>query len=225
MTPALRAGRAADEPSVAAPTQALRLPSLWQVARRACPQVVEGALIPFGLFLGTMTLAGTGAAMAVGLSWSGAAVVRRIIRSRRVPTIILVGAAMLVVRAVIALTTGSPFLYFLQPTLGAGALAAAFVGSVLVGRPLARRFAADLALLPRHVLHDPILHRFFQQVSIMWAAIVLANAMFAFWLLSTQSTTVFLVTQTIGSIGIIAAAIVASTLWFGTSASKVLASS
>jgi hypothetical protein len=203
----------------------LALPSLWQVGRRAAPQILEGALIPFGLFLGTMTIAGTGAAMGVGLGWSAIAIVRRTVRSRRVPTIILVGAAMLIVRAVIALTTGSPFLYFLQPTLGAGVLASGFLFSVVLGRPLARRFAADLGLLPFHIFHEPVLHRFFQRVSLMWAAVVLANAAFAFWLLVTQSTTVFLVAQTIGSIVIIATAIVASTLWFGHSASKVLAPS
>lgn len=59
----------------------------------------------------------------------------------------------------------------------------------------------------------------------MWAVVVLANAAYAFWLLVTQSTTVFLVAQTIGSIGIIVAALVASVLWFSRSASKVLAPS
>lgn len=203
----------------------LAMPSLRQVGRRAVPQIIEGALIPFGLFFGTMTLAGTGVAMGVGLSWSAIAIVRRIVRSRRVPTIILVGAVMLIVKAVLAVATASTFLYFLQPTLGAGVLASAFLFSVVLGRPLARRFATDLRLLPNHVFHDPILHRFFQQVSLLWAAVVLANAAYAFWLLVTQSTTVFLVAQTMGSIGIIAAALVASVLWFGRSASKVLAPS
>jgi intracellular septation protein A len=201
----------------------LVLPSLWQIARRVAPQVVEGALIPLGLFLIAMRTVGIGAAMAVGLSWSALAVVRRAVRSRRIPTMILVGGAMLGVKAVLLLATGSAFLYFLQPMLGAAVLAAAFVFSVVRGQPLARRFAADLGLLPGHVFHDPILHGFFQRISLMWAAVVLANAAFGFWLLSTQSTAVFLATRTVGSVAIIATAAIASTRWFGRSAAQVLA--
>ena len=161
-----------------------------------------------------MNIAGTTAAMGVGLGWSTVAIVRRVVRSRRVPTIIWIGAAMLAIKVAIVVATASTFLYFLQPTLGAGALASAFLGSVLLGRPLARRFAGDLCSLPRHIVHDPVLHQFFQRVSIMWAGVVLVNAALAFWLLVTQSTTVFLLAQTMGAIALIAGAIVASTLWF-----------
>jgi len=79
-------------------------------------------------------------------------------------------------------------------------VAGAFLVSVMVGRPLARRFAGDLCSLPRGLFHDPDLHRFFQRVSLMWAAVVLVNAGLAFWLLVTQTTTVYLVTQTMLSI-------------------------
>jgi hypothetical protein len=201
----------------------LALPSLWQIGLRFAPQFIEGALVPFGLFLVVEAIAGTGVAMAVGLSWSAIAIARRTVRSRRIPTMILVGAAMLGVRAVIAATTGSVFLYFLQPMLGAGVLATAFMWSVVRGQPLARRFASDLALLPSHVFHDPVFHDFFQRVSLMWAIVVLANAGFGFWMLVTQSTTVFLAARLICSIAVIAAAMVASTLWFMRSATKVLA--
>ena len=50
-----------------------------------------------------------------------------------------------------ALAFHSAFLYLLTPTVNAFALAAVFLGSVLIRRPLTERFARDFVGLPKDV--------------------------------------------------------------------------
>jgi hypothetical protein len=193
------------------------LPSLAQVARRAVPQVVDGALLPLTLFLVMDALAGLGMAMAAGLSWSGFAIMRRVARSRRVPAMVILGTVMLLVRSTLALTTGSAFLYFLQPTIGTAVVGLAFLCSVPAGRPLARRFAGDFLTLPSDLLRAPYVHRFFMRNSMMWAVVGLFNAAAAYCLLITLATATFAVTQTMLSILVTVLAVGASILWFRSS--------
>ena len=138
------------------------------------PQAIEGAIVPAALFLLFDHLAGTGAAIAAALAWSFVAIARRVARGRRVPGMVILSAVTLIGRSVLSLATGSTFLYFLQPALGAVCLAGAFLGSVVVGRPLAHRFAADFCELPGDMLSDLRVRSFFQRVSIMWGVAGLA---------------------------------------------------
>ena len=156
--------------------ESVALPSLRQVARRAVPQIVDGALLPLSLFLVVYQLAGLIPAMVAGLGWSGFAISRRIARSRRIPSIVILGAGMLVVRSTLVATTGSAFLYFLQPTIGTAVVALAFLLSVIAGRPLSRRFAGDFITLPGHLFREAHVHDFFVRNSMMWALIGVFNS-------------------------------------------------
>jgi intracellular septation protein A len=190
------------------------LPSLTLLGRRGIAQAAEGAVVPSALFLVANGIAGITVAIVVGFAWSGAAIVRRVARSRRVPGMVIVGALTLVVRSAVGLATGSALLYLSQPVIAAAVIALAFLVSVGVGRPLAQRFAGDFCTLPGHVLSDARTRACFSRVSLMWAGVGLANAMLMFWLLMSQGTTTYVVAQTSLSIGVTAACIAASLLWF-----------
>ena len=126
----------------------------------------------------------------------------------------ILGMAMLLVRSALALTTGSAFLYFLQPTIGTAVVGLAFLCSVAAGRPLSRRFAGDFVTLPSELFLAPDIHRFFIRNSMMWAAVGLLNAAIAYSLLITLATTTFAVTQTLWSIVVTVLAVGISMLWF-----------
>jgi intracellular septation protein A len=190
------------------------LPSMRELGGRALPQAIEGGIIPAALFLLANDLAGISAAILVGFAWSGTAIMRRVARSRRVPGMVIVGALTLVTRSAVGLATGSTLLYLSQPAIAAAVIAAAFLVSVSVGQPLAQRFAADFCPLPRHVLTDSRVREFFSRVSLMWAAVGFANALVMLWLLMSQGTTTYVVAQTMLSIGVTVACVVASLLWF-----------
>jgi hypothetical protein len=198
----------ADRPTV------LTIPSLKELGRRALPQLLEGVLIPLGLFLVVMHVANVALAIIVALGWSGAVILRRILQRRRVPGIVIVGAMMLVCRSIVALATGSAFLYFVQPILGAACVAAAFLLSVVAGRPLARRFAADYCSIPGSLLADARVHSFMLRVSLMWAAVGFVNAGITLWLLVSQPTASYLVAKAAVSISATVVPVAISVLWF-----------
>ena len=199
--------------STAGDFAALAVPPLPVIARRAVPQVVD-ALVPLGLFLSVNGLAGIGPAMLAAMGWSAFAVLRRVLRNRRVPAIVVVATSLLFLRFTLVMTTGSAFLYFLQPTIGTALVALAFLLSVFIGRPLTRRFAVDFLTLPRGLVREPHAHRFFMRNSIMWAAIGFLNALLTYALLLSLSSAIFAIAQTSLSITVTVVAVGCSILWF-----------
>jgi intracellular septation protein A len=201
------------EPQTSTPA-ALQLPSLRQIAGRAIPQILDGAVLPLAIFLLVNGIAGIWFAMVAGLGWSGVAIVRRVRRSRRVPAMIVVGTVTLAVRSTLVVTTGSAFLYFLQPTVGTAVIAVGFLASVAMRRPLSRRFAGDFLSLPRDLLREGRVHTFFMQNSLMWAAVGLLNASIAYALLISVTPATFAAVQTTIFLAVTIVAVGVSVLWF-----------
>ena len=190
------------------------MPRLAALARHAAPHLLETTLIPLGLFYGGLQLFGLWAALLAALIWSYTSLLRRLVTRRRVPGLLMLGIAGLTARTALALATGSAFLYFLQPTVGTGLVATVFVGSVLLGRPLALRLAADFLPLPEALLARDGVRRFFQRLSLLWAAVFLANAGISLWLLVSQSLATFLWSRTVASLALTGLAIAVSMWWF-----------
>ena len=174
------------------PTPLPALPRLRALAGHAAPRLLEGTLVPLLVFYSALRLLDLRGALAAALGWSYAALAWRLLTRRRVSGVLLLGAAGLTARTALALATGSAFLYFLQPTLGTVAVGAAFAVSVPLRRPLAQRLARDLVPLPEPLLAHPLIRRFFQRITLLWAATFLANAAAALWLLETSSLPTFL---------------------------------
>src|SRR5262245_11343148 len=184
------------------------------LARYETPHVLEATLIPLALFYGGLRLLGLWGALLAALIWSYTSLVRRLVTRRRVPGILVLGIIGLTARTVLALVTGSAFLYFLQPTLGTGLVASVFVGSALLGRPLAMRLATDFMPLPDTLLAHAGVRRFFLRISLLWAGVFLANAGISLWLLVSQSLATFLWTRTVTSLVLTAVAVAISTFAF-----------
>lgn len=192
----------------------LQLPRLPTLARRAVPNLVESTLIPVALFYLVLWLVGVWGALAGALLWSYGALLRRAVLGRRIPGLLVLGALALTVRTIVALSTGSVFVYFLQPTLGTVSAAGAFLVSVPAGRPLAERLAADFVPLPPGLIGHPVVRRLFLRITLLWAFVLMANAALALWLLVTQPLAVFLLAKTLGSAALTGGAVTLSTLWF-----------
>jgi intracellular septation protein A len=198
----------------AIPTPPFPMPRLATLARHATPHLLETTLIPLALFYGGLQLFGLWAALLAALVWSYTALLRRLLTHRHVPGMLMLGIVGLTARTALALATGSAFLYFLQPTMGTGLVATLFLGSVLLRRPLAQRLAADFLPLPEALLTRNGVRRFFQHVSLLWAAVFLANTGISLWLLLSQSLATFLWSRTVASLTLTALAIATSTWWF-----------
>src|SRR4029453_10584116 len=103
---------------------------------------------------------------------------------------VVVGAAAMTAKSVLALATSSTVVYFLQPALGTALVGAAFLVSVPLGAPLAGRLARDFCPIPEHFFGNPHVRRFFVHISLLWAFAQLAIAPVGVWLVVTHSTAV-----------------------------------
>lgn len=190
------------------------IPRLRQLAGHALPNIAEASLVPLALFYAAMWALGPWGGLAAALAWSYLAIGRRVLRGERIPGILLLGTAALTARTVIAMASGSIFIYFLQPTLGTLAVAGAFLLSVPAGRPLAAKLAADFCPLPEAFAGHPRVRQFFARISLLWAMVYITNAALTFWLLVSQSLGVFLIVKSVASWALTGSAIAISTVWF-----------
>ena len=120
----------------------------------------------------------------------------------------------------LAFATGSSVLYFLQPTLGTALVAVAFILSVVLGRPLAQRIAADFCPIPPHVMADAHVRRCFLGISLLWAVTCLVNASVSVWLQFTQSVGTFVITKSLTQATLTVVAVGISVVWFKRSVNK-----
>jgi hypothetical protein len=190
------------------------IPHPRAVARHSLPHVFEATLVPLAVFYVTLWAFGVWGALAAALAWSYGAVLRRAITGRRLPGILVLGSILLTVRTIVAVASGSVFIYFLQPTLGTVMVAGAFLLSVPAGRPLAERLATDFLPIPPSLLARPHMRRFFSRISLLWAFVNLGNAAVTLWLLVSQPLATYVVAKTFVSLTATVVAIAVSVLWF-----------
>lgn len=192
----------------------LEIPDLRTVLRHAVPRFVEGTLIPLALFLIGLRVLGVWGAMTAGLVWVYSVILVRLVMRRRVPGILILGAVTLTARTTIAVASQSVVVYFLQPSLGTLLVAAAFLFSVPIDKPLAGRLANDFCPLPDEMHTNQHVRRFFRQISLLWAFVQALNASVTIWLLFSQSLGTFVLAKQAVSTTTTIAAIVASIVWF-----------
>jgi hypothetical protein len=186
---------------------------LRAVARKGLPNLIEATLVPAVLFyVLVVTVSGT-AAIIAAMAWAAVAVLRRLAARRSIPSILLLGTVGIVVRTIVGLLTGSMFAYFLQPLATTVALAALFLGSVLVGRPLISRLAHDFCPIAPEVLDRPAVVDLFVGLTILWAGVHMLTAASTFGMLLSMPVATFVLVKTVTSMGITAVAIVLTVTW------------
>ena len=180
--------------------------------RHASPTIIEGTLIPLGLF--TVLVHGLGLQPALwgSLVWSYGALGRRALIGRRIPGILLLSSVGITFRLATMVFTGSAFLFFFQPVLATVATALVFAISVVAGRPLAARLGADLVPMPESAWGDPCVRRLCKQLSAVWAVALLANAALTAWMLLELSVANFVLFRPAVSVVTTLPAVIASVL-------------
>jgi hypothetical protein len=175
--------------------ETLIIPHWRQTLRHALPNVIEGKIVPVVLFLGLLQLAGTTPALIGALGWTLLALARRQYRRERASGLLILTTLGLTARTIAALATGSLVVYFIQPTAATGLVAAAFVGSVLLGRPLVERLITDMCPIDDETRAHPALRRFFSHASLWWGFTSAINFAITLWLLLSHSPTTFVLVK------------------------------
>ncbi len=178
----------------------IELPPVRQLAVRVGRTVIESTIIPLGIFYGCMAAMGLVGAVMTALAWTYIGIGRRLVKHEPIPGMLLIGALLMTARTVIALMTGSLFLYFLQPTLGTFMVAGLFLISAPLGKPLTQKVATDFCPLSDGIIKTPGIQRFFGRISLMWGFVYTTNGAATLWLLfDGHSVGVFLLMKAIVS--------------------------
>jgi hypothetical protein len=178
------------------PCHGFELPRLTCMLRHALPRFVEGVIAPVAVFYAAFALLGLNGGLVAAVGWVYGGIAWRYWRGHGVPTLMLLAAMGVTVRAVLAGITGSPVVYFLQPTLGTLLVGMAFLASVPLGRPLAQKLATDMVPMPEAFLEHARVRRFFLRISLLWSLVFLANAVISLWMLFHESIGVYLWVRT-----------------------------
>ncbi|MGW0228047.1 VC0807 family protein [Actinopolymorpha singaporensis] len=189
------------------------MPPRLRLAMEVARHLAESVLVPLGLFYGIVVAAGFHVALLAAVAWALVAMGVRVVRERRLPAVLLGTTGLSVVQVGVSYAAGSAMVYFLQPTLATYAVAAAFLLTALLDRPLIQRLAHDFCPLPHDVVRSAPLRRLFQRLSVLWGVVLLVNASLTLSLLLTMGTTSMPV-ATAASVPLFAAGFLLSLLWF-----------
>lgn len=192
----------------------IHLPSLRVLLRRGGQRLLESTLVPLGLFYLVLTVIGFKGGLIAALSWSLAALIRRIVLRRPVPAVLVLTTLLLIARTAVGYLTGSIFLYFLQPTLQNFLIGFVFLATASAGRPLLGKLASDFCAFPEAISRHPHVQRFFRRVSLLWALVFVTNGIGTLFVLARETVGDFLMVSTAGSYTLVGLAAVASLWWF-----------
>lgn len=190
----------------------LRLPAIGALLRRAAPVVVEGVLVPTGLFYLGLWLGGVWGGMIAALVWSLGALGRRLIVGG-VSGLLVLAVVTLGARVLITGVSGSAEVYFFQPVVGEAALGLVFLASLPAGRCLAHRLAHDFVPLDGLAPHAR-LRRVFRHITVLWAAVFLLLSLVGWYLLAHNGVAAYVGYRTAVSAGVKALAVAASVQLF-----------
>jgi hypothetical protein len=151
--------------------------------------------------------------MAVALTWAYVAVLRRVLAGRPVPALLVLATLGLTVRTVVGLASGSTFAYFVQPVATTVALAAVFLGSVLIGRPVIGHLAHDFCPITPEVADRPAVVRLFAGLTVLWAGVHLVTAAATLSMLVSMPVTTFVAVKTVACLAITGGAVVITIWW------------
>lgn len=186
---------------------------LTAVARRGLPGIIEASLVPSAIFLLVTGAYGATTAMIAVLVWGYASMLRRVLRGREVPTLLVLAMAGLTVKTLVGVVSGSTFAYFLQPVATTSAIGAVFLASVFVRRPLVARIAHDFCPISPEVAARPAVVRLFAGLTVLWATVQLVNAGATLGMLFSLPTTLFVVVKPVASLALSAAAVTVTVCW------------
>lgn len=194
--------------------EVLHMPAPRAALRHAVPVILEGVVGPAAVFYAALRVGGLHGALIAALCWSYGAFIRRIRRGERVSTVLILDLVLLTVRTGVSYMTGSAVVYFIQPMAWSVLVAFVLIGSAILRRPFTQRFAQDFCPFDPDLLARPRVQRFFVQVSLLWAGVLIVNTGIVLWLLLSSSLSSFVLERTGVAWSLTAAAVAASILGF-----------
>ncbi|WP_165821172.1 VC0807 family protein [Nocardioides gansuensis] len=169
---------------------------------RVSLSLLIAVVIPAVVFYAFFVLAGVWTAIVAALVWSYGAIAWRAVTRRRASGLLILAAILLTGRTALSAVADSTWLYFLQPVISDGVVAALFLLSLASTRPLVARLAGDFYPMDQELASRPRVRRLFWHLTALWAVLGLAKATLTLWLLQSQSLETFVLVKSIAMLAI-----------------------
>jgi uncharacterized membrane protein len=189
------------------------MPRPARLVRTTAWSLIESAGLPIAALALAGWLWGRNAGLIAGVAvvWIIAAI--RKIHTGTVPSLVMISVVVLTLQTVLAVATGQLWIFLLHFPVANLFLCVLFARTARGPNPIVARLAAEVVSLRQPANPSPGLLRYFQDVTLLWAAIFLLLAASMAALLVTQSTAVFLLLSTVATVVLIVAGAGASALW------------
>ena len=197
----------------AASPECLELPRPTALLRTVGWNIAESFGLPTGAYALAGSLWGRDAGLwaMLGAIWL-TAVIRKLVTGS-VPGLVAISLIVLTVQTLAAIITGNLWIFLLHFPLANLALCLLFVRTARGRSPIAARLAAEVIGLRCPIVHQQRMHRFFQNVTVLWGGVFLLLAVSLGALLATVPLTTYVPVWAVTTITLIALGIGASTLW------------
>jgi hypothetical protein len=192
----------------------LELPRPLRLLLTAGWNLTESIGLPLAAYAVAAWFYGRDAGLVAGLAAIWLTAIFRKIATGSVPGLLTISAVVLTLQTAVVLASGELWLFLLQVPLANLAMCVLFARTAGGPDPLIARLAAEVVALRQPGVRHPGLHRFFQRVTWLWAAIFLLLTAGLALLMVTESASVFLLFSTVATIALVAAGAGASTVWF-----------
>ncbi len=148
-------------------------------------------------FLGLVEGIAISTAVSLAALWSERQQGRRGLMAR-------IALAFVVVQAAVGLVTGSEQHYLAQPVLVSGCYGMAFLGSVVIRRPLTAAFAEEMYPFPDEVRQSVTFRQAFSRVSVVWGIYLLGRSALRLATLADSSVEAFMVVNLVTGVPVTA---------------------
>lgn len=125
-----------------------------------------------------------------------------------------VGLVFVVIQAAVGLVTGSEQLYLAQPVLVSGLYGLAFLGSIVIRRPLTAAFAEEMYPFPDFVRESETYRRAFSNISLVWGVYLLGRTVLRLATLADSSVEAFMVVNLVTGAPV-TAFLLSWSVWYG----------
>ena len=192
----------------------MELPRPGQLVLSVVASLAESLGLPAAGYIAGMALGGQNAAMLVAAAvvWLTAAVRKAV--TRKVPSLLIISAAVLTLQAALVVGTGSQLFFLLQFPLANLALCVLFARTAPTSKPLVARLAAEVVSLRQPTAGHAGLQGFFRDATWLWAGVFAALTIGMAVLMVSEPASVFLLLTTAVTIGGVVVGIGLSAIWF-----------
>jgi Protein of unknown function (DUF3159) len=158
-------------------------PHIRAILRHLSLSILMANVVPSVLFYLCMVLGNVWMALIAALLWCYGAMAWRLSTRRRTSGLLIITMVGLTAKTLMAFASGSTYMYFLQPAITDGIVAALFLSSLTTARPVVARLAGDFYPMNSDIAERPRIQRLFWNLTLFWAILCFAKAIVTLWLL------------------------------------------